>query len=140
MVLIDQLEGHGERVVQRDSVARYLRDGVLVVHAEDLLSKLEPRSADERIRFLVGLLFLQQFCPNLFVGYLAGGLTLGEVVARPDPLGRLEVLVVSVAVWHVLVKDVLFDALERCIVPLALRPHVVLKNMRAGKIMSTHLL
>ena len=42
-VVLDKLDGHGRRVVQRDSVVRDLRDGVLVVHVEDLHSNLETR-------------------------------------------------------------------------------------------------
>ena len=36
-VILYQFKGHGERVVQRDRVVRYLRDVVLKVQVEDLL-------------------------------------------------------------------------------------------------------
>ena len=61
--ILDHSQGHRERVVQRDHGVIDVRDGVLVVHVEDLLRHLEPGYADERLPFLVGVLPLAEASP-----------------------------------------------------------------------------
>ena len=92
--LLDHLQGHLICAVQLDHVAIDLRDGVLVVHVEDILPSLEPRSAHERLSLLVELLLLQQVCHDVFAAPLAGGASVCDVVGRPELHRRLAVLLV----------------------------------------------
>ena len=87
-VLLPNLQGHRERVVQRDRVVRHLRDGVLVVHVEEL----EPRPAHERLPCLVGVALLQQLRPDLLADAVARGAIVGCVLGSLYVLGRLELL------------------------------------------------
>ena len=125
------------------SVVRDLRDGVLVVHVEDLLLHLELRLAHERLSLLVGLALLQQFRLDLFVDALTRGVIVGDVAGRPDLFGRFEVLLCSVAHRHALVEYVLFEERDRILVNISVcvpSRLLSLKNMLAGRIRSTHLL
>ena len=49
------------------------RDGVFVIHVEDLLLDLEPRSAHERLPFLVRLALLEQRRSDRLADRMAGG-------------------------------------------------------------------
>ena len=59
-VLLDQADGERHGVAQRYHVPLDRRDGVFVIHVEDLLLDLEPRSAHERLPLLVRLALLEQ--------------------------------------------------------------------------------
>ncbi len=56
-VLLAQADGERDGVAQRYHIPLHRRDIVFVVHVEDLLLDLEPRSAYERLPFFVRLAF-----------------------------------------------------------------------------------
>ena len=72
-VLLDQADGERHGVAQRYHVPLDRRDGVFVIHVEDLLLDLEPRSAHERLPLLVRLALLEQRRSDRLADRMAGG-------------------------------------------------------------------
>ena len=72
-VLFDQVGGERQGVAQRYHIPIHSRDIVFVVHVEDLLLDLEPRSAHERLPFFVRLVRLGQYRSDRSADALAGG-------------------------------------------------------------------
>ena len=81
-VLLDEVDGHYEFLVQGYIILGYLCNGIFVINLENELFHLEVGSTYEDLPNLVGVDLLKDPLPYGFANVGAGAITVGNIIRR----------------------------------------------------------